>query len=112
LLIASLAVQMSISRSHIATLEAQQQTLQTELAASQGSVKQLQTAVSEQNAAVDALKQAADARVATHAKELAAAKIAANSANLQAKNLMDRVRPQDKTACDAAEQLLNEEIGK
>jgi hypothetical protein len=101
---------IKIQKSHIATLQVEKKNLSDELAISVASVKSLQQAVSDQNIAIDKLKSDADARFIAHQEELAKAKTLATNYKNQAAELLKRKIPQNTTQCDAANQLINEEI--
>ena len=93
------------------SLEAINGTLTASLEASNKSVKTLQETIQQQNAAVDKLKTDADARVQSHAVEIAAANSKAEIYRQQALDIL-RVKPQDPDKCKAANNLINEEILK
>jgi hypothetical protein len=113
LLLATLAgtgVYVKILKSDIATVQAKADTLKGELEVSQASVKSLQGAIVEQNAAVDKLKSAADARVASHRVEIAKAKVISDTFKKQADDIIKAQAPQNKPKCDAANDLINQEL--
>ena len=109
-IIAGLGVYIKILHGDISTLNAEKQTIKAELDVSQASVKSLQIAINEQNAAVDKLKADSDAREQAHAAEIAAAKTTADTAKKKAAQLMSTVSPQNLSKCDAANELINQEI--
>jgi predicted nucleic acid-binding Zn-ribbon protein len=109
-IIAGLGVYIRILHGDISTLDAEKQTIKAELDISQASVKSLQTSIDEQNAAINKLKADSDAREQAHATEIAAAKITADTAKKRAAQLMSAMSPQNLSKCDAANQLINQEI--
>lgn len=74
------------------------------------SVTTLSTSIDMQNTAIEKLKTAADARVASHAKEIAIANQQANIFKHKAEDIMNRQAPPNKSSCDAANDLINEEL--
>lgn len=85
-------------------------TLAANLQASNDSLKTLSASITTQNAAVDQLKTAADARVQTHAVEIAAANAKAETYRQQALDIL-RVKPA-ADVCKSANDLINAEILK
>ena len=108
--IAALGAYIFVLRSNLQTCEAEKKTLEAELAVSQASVKGLQLAITEQNSAIDKLKTDSDVREKAGAVEIAKAKVKADGFKKQADTLLKRVIPQGVAKCDAANQLINEEI--
>jgi hypothetical protein len=108
--LAGSGVYVKILKSDIVALEAEKASLVTKLEVSNASIAALQKSINEQNAAVQAFKEAADAREKASRNEIIKAKT--ESANLKkyADDLMSRVIPQNVTACDAANLLINEEL--
>ena len=94
----------------VVSLTTKNTALETDLKVSQDSVKSLQGAIADQNTAIDNMKAAADAREKTHAAELAAAKTASNNRKTQATVIMNAKIPQNTSACNAANDLINKEI--
>jgi len=104
------SVYIKIQKQELATLQLEKKNLSDELAISVASVKSLQQAVTDQNTAIDKLKSDSDARQAAHMEELSKAKTLATNYKNQAAELLRRQVPQNTTQCDAANQLINEEI--
>ena len=94
-----------------AKLEAQNSTLNANLKASNDSIATLQTTITTQNTAVDKLKTDADARVQSHAVEIAAATAKADTYRQQALDIL-RLKPSNPDQCKAANDLVNNEIVK
>lgn len=111
-LLAGLGIYIKILKSEVATAKADVLVLTGELSVSQASVKGLQASIVNQNTAIAKMKEDADARVASHQVEIAAANKKSDSYKLQAQNLMNRKPPENINRCDAVNQLINEEIGK
>lgn len=103
-------IYIKILKVEISSCEAEKKNLVAELAISQASVKSLQAAINDQNAAVDKLKTDSDNREKAGAVEIAKAKVTADGFKKQADTLLRRVVPQNTSMCDAANQLINEEI--
>jgi hypothetical protein len=70
------------------------------------------SAVEEQNLAVQALKNEADEREKAHSTAIANARAKSDTFKKQADALLKRAVPQNTTVCDAANQLINEELKK
>ena len=111
-LLAGLGIYIKILKSEVATAKAEVSVLTGQLEVSQASVKGLQASIVNQNTAIAKLKEDADARVASHQVEIAAATKTANSFRLQAQNLMNRKPLPTVNVCAATDALINEEIGK
>lgn len=109
-IIAGLGVYIKILNGNISTLTAEKQTMQATLDVSQASVKSLQLAIVEQNDAIDNMQIEADKREKSHAGAIAAAKATTQSAKKRADELMAAMAPQNLSKCDAANQLINQEI--
>jgi hypothetical protein len=107
---AGTGIYIKILKGNIETCEAEKKTLVAELEVSQASVKGLQISITEQNTAIEKLKSDADAREKAAATEIAKAKATSAGLKKQADDLLKRTIPQNTTACDAANQLFNEEI--
>lgn len=97
-------------RSSVETLALQKSALESSLQISNASVDRLSLSIDEQNAAVEKLKTAADERTLRFLDEIAAAKSASTTYKKQAADLLRRSAPQNISKCDAANQLLVEEI--
>jgi hypothetical protein len=113
LLLAALAgsgVYVKLLKSDIAALEAEKSSLVVKLEVSNSSIAALQKSIDEQNLAVQKFKEAADAREKANRDEIVKAKVESANQKKRAEDLMTRVIPQNTTACDAANQLFNEEI--
>lgn len=95
----------------VVSLKSDNATLTANLTASNNSIKTLQAAVDQQNAAVDNLKSAADARVQSHAVEIAAANSKAETYRQQSLDIM-RLVPKGTDKCAQADSLINSEIVK
>lgn len=93
------------------TLLAENIVLTAKLEISNASIHALQASINEQNTAIDKLKSAADARVASHADEIAAAHATAETYKKKASGIM-RSLPSDANKCTAANNLINQEILK
>ena len=109
-LTAGAGVYIKILKAELATAEAEKVALTTELGVSNNSIKTLQGSIDQQNAAVDRLKSAADARVQSHAVEIAAATAKANTYRQQALDILKIMPTTDK--CKSADDLINSEISK
>ena len=112
-LLAALAgsgVYIKVIKSEVATVQAKADTLKGELEVSQASVKGLQQAIVDQNTAIDKMKADADARTAAHQAEVVKAKAVSATYKKQAEDLMKAQAPQNKPKCDAANDLINQEI--
>ena len=77
---------------------------------SQANIQQLQSNISTQNSAILALKTEADARVAQHAIEIKKAQDLAISYQAKAAAILALQQPQNTTSCDAANELITQEI--
>ena len=108
--LAGSGVYVKILKSDIVALEAEKASLVVKLEVSNASIAALQKSIDEQNAAVQVFKEAADAREKASRGEIAKAKVESLTQKKRADDLMGRVIPKDTTACDAANQLFNEEI--
>jgi hypothetical protein len=97
-------------KSDIVALEAEKASLVVKLEVSNASIAALQKSINEQNAAVEKFKADADAREKANRNEIVKAKVESANQKKRADDLMGRVIPKDTTACDAANQLFNEEI--
>lgn len=83
--------------------------LSANLETSNKSIKTLQESINQQNAAVAQLKSAADQRAQSHATEIAAANIKADSYRQQAIDIL-KSKPQDADKCKSSNDLINSEI--
>jgi len=113
LLLAALAgsgVYVKLLKRDIAALEAEKSSLVVKLEVSNTSIAALQKSINEQNLAVQKFKEAADAREKANRDEIVKAKVESANQKKRAEDLMMRVIPQNTTACDAANQLFDEEI--
>jgi hypothetical protein len=113
LLLAALAgssIYVKMLKNDIVALEAEKASLVVKLEVSNASIAALQKSIDEQNAAVQKFKEAADEREKANRKEIVKAKVESANQKKRADDLMGRVIPKDTTACDAANQLFNEEI--
>lgn len=113
LLLASLAatgVYVKFLKSNIIALEAEAASLTVKLQVSNASIATLQKSIDEQNTAVQKFKEAADARAQVNLAEILKAKAESANQKKRADSIMVRVIPQNTSACDAANQLFNEEI--
>ena len=109
-LIAAGGIYIKILKSEVASAKAEVTVLKSDLQVSQASVKTLQQAIVDQNVAIDKLKTAGDVRVAAHQAELAKAKATADSYKKQAQEIMISKVPDNIPKCDAANDLINQEI--
>ena len=80
------------------------------LEVSQASVKSLQAAIVDQNTAIDKMKSDADAREIAGQVAIAKAKADAAANKKRADDIIHAQIPAGKTACDAANDLFNQEI--
>jgi hypothetical protein len=112
LTLAGTGVYVKVLKSNVAQCEAEKASLQVALDASQASVKSLMSAVEEQNLAVQKLKDSADEREKAGRAALAKAKATSEANKQWANDLLKRTIPQGVTACDAANQLINEVLKK
>lgn len=97
-------------RSEVSSLTAKNTGLETDLKVSQDSVKTLQTSIDQQNTAINKLQTDADARVASHASELAAAQKATILAVGRAGTILATKPPPDASLCNSANALIDQEI--
>lgn len=109
-IVVAAGIYITILRAQLSTCEAEKKVLVAELAVSQASVKSLQQAINDQNAAVEKLKADADAREKAGLVEIAKAQATAAGFKKQAADILKRVAPQNISKCDAANQLINEEL--
>lgn len=109
-IIAGLGVYIRILNGDVAACTAEKQTLKATLEVSQASVKSLQIAINDQNDAIDNMQIQAAAREKSHAGAIASAKATTVSAKKRADELMAAMAPQNISKCDAANQLINQEI--
>jgi hypothetical protein len=91
-------------------LISQKALISSQLVDSQASIKTLQTSIDTQNAAFDALKSAADAQQVKNAAALKQAQIAAGNYKQRAEDLLKLKAPQNIPKCDAANDLINQEL--
>ena len=110
LTLAGTGVYVKMLKSNIAALEAEKASLVVKLEVSNASIAALQKSINEQNAAVQKFKEAADAREKANRNEIAKAKVESLTQKQRAEDILKRVIPENTTACDAANQLFNEEI--
>lgn len=108
--LAGAGVYVKILKGNIVALEAEKASLVVKLEVSNASIVALQKSIDEQNAAVQKFKEAADTREKANRNEIVKAKVESANQKKRADDLMGRVIPQNTTACDAANQLFNEEI--
>lgn len=94
-----------------AKLETENSTLSANLKASNDSITTLQLSITTQNTAIDKLKTDADARVQSHAVEIATATAKADTYRNQALDIL-RLKPSNPDQCKAANDLVNNEILK
>ena len=110
LALAGAGVYTKLLKSNIAELEAEKASLVVKLEVSNASIAALQKSIDEQNAAVQKFKEAADAREKANRNEIVKAKVESANQKQRAEDILKRVIPANTTACDAANQLFNEEI--
>lgn len=108
--IGAMSVRASMLSKDIEVLENDKKTLKAELDVSQASVKSLQAAIDEQNTAVQKMKDAAAAKEKLYLEELARVKKTTDALRQQAGDIMKRQPPQGMSLCDAANNLISEEI--
>lgn len=101
---------ISVLKSQSQTLIAEKATLTTQLTESQANLTQLQNDIEAQNTAINTLKTEADARVAKHADEVKKAEDTAKSWKQKADDLLHQPAPANVPKCDAANDLINQEI--
>lgn len=101
-----------VLRSNIENLTEKNKALDIELSVSKASVVSLRASIDEQNAAVEQLKIASDKRTLAFLDELAKAKETSMTYRNQAATLLKKTSPQNMSKCDAANQLINEEMKK
>lgn len=111
-LLAGTGIYIKILKSEVATAKAQALVLTGELEVSQSSVQGLQAAIINQNTAITKLKSDSDARELAHKSEIIEAEKKSNTFKQQAQTLMNKKIPVSVNSCDAADQLINGEIGK
>lgn len=110
ILIGILVAGMLASFAYIRLLQERNQVMQQKLEIAETSIKSLRFSIDEQNRAVEKLKAEADERMSRYLKEIAAAKTASNAYKKQAADILRRTAAQNVSKCDAANQLINEEI--
>lgn len=88
----------------------QKETVETKLKVAENSVKDLQDNINKQNTAIEKLKADATAREESHKEEITKANIRAANYKKQAEELMKKKPPQNKSKCDAANDLINSEV--
>jgi chromosome segregation ATPase len=110
LIIAGGCLYIKILKEEVTTAKAEKAVVVSDLAISQASVATLQTSIQDQNAAIAKLKTDADARVAAHQVEIAAATKKAESYKQQAADLMKRIANPAQSRCDAVNDLINSQI--
>lgn len=101
-----------VLKSRVDILTEQNKALGTELSVSKASVVSLRSSIDEQNTAIEQLKTAADARTMAFLDEIAKAKSTSDTYRKQANEIIKRTSPQNVSKCDAANQLINEEMKK
>jgi hypothetical protein len=92
------------------TLEAEKTTLTLLLDQSQANLLQLKNNIQAQNAANERLKTDGDARLAKNAVEVKQAQAIAKTYKQKADALLNAASPQGVSTCDAANELINQEI--
>ena len=108
--LAGSGIYVKMLKSDIVALEAEKASLVVKLEVSNASIVALRKSIDEQNIAVQKFKEAADEREKINRKEIVKAKVESANQKKRADDLMGRVIPQNTNACDAANQLFNEEI--
>jgi len=108
--ISAMGLYVKSLKNDITLCEDQKKVIKAELDISQASVKSLQGAIDEQNAAVQKMKDAAAAKEKLYLEELARVKKTTDILRQQAGDIMKRQPPQGMSACDAANNLISEEI--
>lgn len=104
------AAYVGMLRKDVTTVTAEKIALQVKLSLSDASVKSLQDAINEQNIAIDKLKAQADQREAKHRDAINKARITSAEAKKRADDLLNSIIPLGKTACEASDNLFNQEI--
>jgi hypothetical protein len=110
LVLAGSGLYVSHLKGNIDTLVAEKEALDIKLQVSNASIAALQAAINEQNAAVEKFKADAELRSKAAQDRIAKARIESANQKKKATDIMGRAIPKDSTACDAANQLFNEEI--
>lgn len=110
LVIAGGCLYIKILKEEVTTAKAEKAVVVSDLAISQASVATLQTSIQQQNTAIAKLKTDADARVASHQVEIAAATKKAETYKQQAAELMKRIANPKESRCDAVNDLINSQI--
>lgn len=108
--LAGTGVYVKMLKSDIVALEAEKASLVLKLEVSNASIAALQKSIDEQNTAVQKFKDAADARERANRNEIVKAKVESANQKQRAEDILKRVIPANTTACDAANQLFDEEI--
>jgi hypothetical protein len=108
--LAGSGIYVKVLKSNIVALEAENASLVVKLEVSNASIAVLQKSINEQNTAVRKFKEAADAREKASRNEIVKAKVESANQKQRAEDILKRVIPANTTACDAANQLFNEEI--
>lgn len=105
-----IGVYIVVLKSNISVLKAENTKLITELQVSQASVKSLQIAINDQNVAIQKMKTDSDERIAAGKVLIEKAKLESNKHRLRAEDLMKVIPNPALTRCDAATELINQEI--
>lgn len=110
ILVGILAFYANSMKSVNAALVAQKATLLVTLTESQANVIQLKNDINFQNAQIEKFKSDAAERAVKHANDIKKAKTTSDMYRKQAEDLLNRRPPQNITKCDAANDLIVEEL--
>lgn len=102
---------ISILKSQKTNLKAEVENLNEKLKITKASVSKLQDSISEQNTAIDKFKKSADENAEKNKPKIDAANTTAAELNRQASAILSKPQLKETTACAAANELINSEIG-
>ncbi len=108
--IAGQGAYVSVLGSRLDLAKSQKDLLSTQLSSSRASVQQLELSLEDQNTAIEKIKSAADERVKAHAAEVQKAQQLASTYKARAEELLRKDKPNNKSSCDAVDDLINEEL--
>jgi len=110
LCIAAMAVYIKILKANLSEQTALVESYKVQLQVSQASVSSLRSSLDEQNSAIDKLRVDADNRAVLGAAKIRIAEEIADKYRTTSVDLLRRTIPDNKTPCEAADSLINEEI--
>jgi hypothetical protein len=109
-IVVAAGIYIMLLRANIATCEAEQNVLKAELAVSQASVKSLQAAINDQNTAIEKMKADSESREKAGKAAVEKAKVESLTFKRRAEDLMKVVPRPGITKCEAANELIDQEI--